>query len=80
MLFRPSPSNKRPGLIEPCIPTLATKPPTGPQWVHEIKHDGYRLIARKQGDRVRLFKGAGASRNSVPDIALIDCGYPQIRA
>jgi hypothetical protein len=32
----------------------ATKPPVGPQWIHEIKHDGYRLIARKRDDRVRL--------------------------
>jgi hypothetical protein len=27
-----------PGFIEPCIPTLAAKPPFGPGWVHEIKH------------------------------------------
>ena len=31
------------GFIDPCIPTLAAKPPSGPGWVHEIKHDGYRL-------------------------------------
>jgi bifunctional non-homologous end joining protein LigD len=42
-------------MIEPCIPTRASKPPVGPQWIHEIKHDGYRLIARKRADRVRLF-------------------------
>ncbi|HWY88016.1 MAG TPA: hypothetical protein VNX28_14890 [Gemmataceae bacterium] len=59
MLFRPSPSKKRPGLIEPCIPTLASRPPTGPQWVHEIKHDGYRLIARKHDGHVRLFTRRG---------------------
>jgi hypothetical protein len=29
---------KRPGIIEPCIPTRASKPPVGPQWIHEIKH------------------------------------------
>jgi bifunctional non-homologous end joining protein LigD len=57
MLWRPFP--KRPGLIEPCIPTLASRPPTGPQWVHEIKHDRYRLIARKQDGRVRLFTRLG---------------------
>jgi bifunctional non-homologous end joining protein LigD len=44
-----------PGFIEPCIPTRVDKPPVGPQWIHEIKHDGCRLIVRKQSDRVRLF-------------------------
>jgi ATP-dependent DNA ligase len=50
---------KRPGLIEPCIPTRAAKPPVGPQWIHEIKHDGYRMIARKRASRVRLFTRNG---------------------
>jgi len=39
--------------------TRADNPPTGPNWVHEIKHDGYRLIVRKSGDRVRLFTRRG---------------------
>ena len=30
------------GFIEPCIPAAARVPPTGPSWLHEIKHDGYR--------------------------------------
>jgi ATP-dependent DNA ligase len=67
MLFRPA--KKRPGLIEPCIPTLVAKPPAGPQWVHEIKHDGYRLIARKQADRVLLF--TRRARSSPPRGALL---------
>jgi hypothetical protein len=40
------------GFVEPCIPTLAAKPPSGPGWVHEIKHDRYRLIVRRDGDSV----------------------------
>jgi ATP-dependent DNA ligase len=40
------------GFIAPCIPTKTTKLPSGSQWLHEIKHDGFRIIARKDGDRV----------------------------
>jgi bifunctional non-homologous end joining protein LigD len=43
----------------PCIPARATKPPAGRDWVHEIKHDGYRLIVRRDGDTVRLFTRRG---------------------
>jgi hypothetical protein len=42
---------KRPGNIEPCIPTLVSKAPEAPQWIYEIKHDGYRLLARRRDDR-----------------------------
>jgi bifunctional non-homologous end joining protein LigD len=47
------------GFIDPCIPSLAHKPPSGPDWVHEIKHDGYRLIVRRDGKVVRLFTRRG---------------------
>jgi ATP-dependent DNA ligase len=40
--------------FEPCIPSKAPVPPTGGNWVHEVKHDGYRLIARREGGRVTL--------------------------
>jgi len=33
--------------IEPCLPAPADKPPSGSNWIHEIKHDGYRLMARR---------------------------------
>jgi bifunctional non-homologous end joining protein LigD len=60
MLWRSSASKRQPpGFIEPCIPTRAEKPPVGPDWIHEIKHDGYRLIVRKKDDRVRLFTRRG---------------------
>jgi bifunctional non-homologous end joining protein LigD len=40
--------------FEPCLPRLAKEPPGGPGWIHEIKHDGFRIIARREADRVRL--------------------------
>jgi ATP-dependent DNA ligase len=43
--------------VEPCLPTSSKRVPVGPQWVHEIKHDGYRLWVRRQGARVRVFTG-----------------------
>jgi bifunctional non-homologous end joining protein LigD len=45
--------------FEPCLPTKATKAPSGEQWVHEVKHDGYRLIARRVDDRVSLYTKGG---------------------
>jgi bifunctional non-homologous end joining protein LigD len=46
-------------LFEPCIPTRGTKVPAGPDWIHEIKHDGYRLIVQRQDNCVRLFTRNG---------------------
>jgi hypothetical protein len=40
--------------FEPCLPRPAKTPPAGPGWIHEIKHDGFRIIARRDSDRVRL--------------------------
>ena len=48
-----------PGFIEPCLPTLARTVPTGAQWAPEIKHDGFRFICCRDGDRVRLFSRGG---------------------
>jgi len=36
------------GFIEPCLPSDAPKPPMGGDWLHEIKIDGYRLMARRK--------------------------------
>jgi bifunctional non-homologous end joining protein LigD len=41
------------------LPTKATEPPSGTLWLHEIKHDGFRVIARKDGNRVRLYSRPG---------------------
>ena len=47
------------GFIAPCLPSSALQPPNGEDWVHEIKHDGFRVIARKSGDRVKLYSRPG---------------------
>src|SRR3954454_20116142 len=47
--------SKPPGFIVPCQPALADRPPSGPGWLHEIKFDGYRVIARKDREQVRLW-------------------------
>jgi ATP-dependent DNA ligase len=40
-------------------PTKGTKVPDRAEWIHEIKHDGYRLIVQREGKRVRLFSRNG---------------------
>jgi ATP-dependent DNA ligase len=47
------------GFIAPCLPTSAPQPPSADLWLHEIKHDSFRVIARKEGKRVRLCSRPG---------------------
>src|SRR4051812_37834560 len=42
------------GFIEPCQPTQSPRPPEGPEWLHEIKHDGFRIMARRDSAGIRL--------------------------
>jgi bifunctional non-homologous end joining protein LigD len=51
MKFRRIPA----GFVVPAQPIKASKPPSSPDWVHEIKHDGYRIIVRRDGPTVRLY-------------------------
>jgi bifunctional non-homologous end joining protein LigD len=43
------------GFVIPAQPVLASKAPVGTDWVHEIKHDGYRIVVRRDGPTVRLY-------------------------
>ena len=45
--------------IEPCLPSPADKPPSGFNWIHEIKHDGFRLMARRDPVGIRLITRRG---------------------
>ncbi|WP_454817718.1 DNA ligase D [Labrys neptuniae] len=48
-----------PDFVEPTLATLVAKAPTGPDWIHEIKFDGYRLQARIEAGRVKLLTRSG---------------------
>ncbi len=74
-----------PGFIEPCLAQLAMRPPEGEAWLHEIKFDGYRLIAMKHNGRVQLmtrsgldwtgrFQGIAAAFKNIPAQSVIADG------
>jgi hypothetical protein len=79
----PAPAGEQ-SFLRPCEPTLADRPPAGAGWLHEIKHDGFRVLARKRGDRVQIWSRRGtdftyrfpaiaeAVRSLAVDRALID--------
>jgi bifunctional non-homologous end joining protein LigD len=48
------------GIVEPCLPSPAKAPPSGPGWLHEIKHDGFRILARRDSAGVRLITRNGS--------------------
>jgi bifunctional non-homologous end joining protein LigD len=48
------------GIIEPCLPSPAKAPPSGPGWIHEVKHDGFRILARRDRSGVRLITRNGS--------------------
>jgi bifunctional non-homologous end joining protein LigD len=55
---------KNPGMrvsafIEPCLPSPADRPPSGPDWIHEIKLDGFRMMVRRDPAGLRLLTRNG---------------------
>ena len=48
-----------PGFIEPCLPSPAKAPPSGPGWIHKIKHDGFRIMASRGAEGARLITRQG---------------------
>jgi bifunctional non-homologous end joining protein LigD len=46
-------------MLEPSLPRPAKQPPAEPGWIHEIKHDGFRILARREADRIRLYTRNG---------------------
>ena len=54
-----APVRRPSGFIEPCLPTISRTVPTGSQWAFEIKHDGFRFLAVRQGKQVRVYSRGG---------------------
>jgi ATP-dependent DNA ligase len=52
-------ADRSPRLFDPCLPRPAKQPPAGTGWIHEIKHDGFRTLAHRQGRAVRLMSRNG---------------------
>jgi bifunctional non-homologous end joining protein LigD len=75
MLWRVRSQRLQPaGFILPCQPLLVDKPPAGLGWLHEVKHDGWRIIARKDGARVTLWSRYGTNlTHRMPKIAEAIC-------
>jgi bifunctional non-homologous end joining protein LigD len=72
---RPLPGRRRgagapPARIEPQLATLVDAPPAGPGWLHEIKLDGYRILARIEQGKARLFSRSGNDWTArMPEVA-----------
>jgi bifunctional non-homologous end joining protein LigD len=47
------------GFVWPCLPLSVPAPPSGPGWLHEIKHDGFRVLIHRDGDRVHVYTRNG---------------------
>jgi bifunctional non-homologous end joining protein LigD len=50
----------RPSFIEPMLPTLVEDAPEGDDWIHEIKHDGYRSQLVVDAGQVRALTPRGS--------------------
>ncbi len=59
-----------PDYVAPMLTTLESEPPAGDDWIHEIKYDGYRLVARIERGKCRLFsRNAKDWTTSFPRVA-----------
>jgi bifunctional non-homologous end joining protein LigD len=47
------------GFVEPCLLSPGKVPPSGPDWIYEIKHNGFRIMARRDAAGARLITRKG---------------------
>ena len=68
------------GFIEPCLPLPAKAPPSGAGWLHEIKHDGFRILARRHSAGVRLITRNGDDLTGRFPFIAIAVASPPVRS
>ena len=77
VLLRERVARRGAGAIEPCLPSPAKCPPAGPGWIHEIKHDGFRIMARLDAKGVRLITRNGNDlKHRFPFVAMAVAALP----
>jgi bifunctional non-homologous end joining protein LigD len=68
--LRGLPGEKQPKFLPPQLASMGEVPPSGTGWLHELKLDGYRIQARKDGDRVQMLTRKGLDwTHRMPTIA-----------
>jgi bifunctional non-homologous end joining protein LigD len=73
--------SKMPTEINPPLPTLVDTPPIGNQWLHEVKYDGYRIVAFLENDTARLSSRNGKDwTDRFPSVAEELSGFPADKA
>ena len=69
-----------PTLLAPTLATLVAQAPAGDDWINEIKYDGYRMVCRIDGGRVRLFSRSGKEWTKVFPTVAEDLGKLPVRS
>ena len=76
-----APKEKLPEFVAPELALQSTTPPSGTGWLHELKLDGYRIQARKDGDKVQLLTRTGLDwTHRMKTIAALVAALPVERA
>jgi ATP dependent DNA ligase domain len=83
MPWKSQPRRSRPltlpvGFVAPCVPVVTARPPTGDEWLHELKYDGYRICARRDGKDVHLW--SRHTTDCAANMVRIVAGLRKIRA